>query len=235
MTGGFCDNCGEGFPKATSNFCSGCGCRRASEIVEVVEANASVEQETTVQLWAVPEYKGTNTITLYDRVYGVKPQGVGEDVLWGKRFLKSHREYRRQHKKLKKNYRIVREWFLPGTNEFVDQFLNSSSLRWNKSYLKKVTEYCNEKRKSGSKEDLIELLAFPEEGLNLRWKTKDIVRHLSTIKKYRKSFKCKKSQSIVAQVQVVTTEIEEEAPTEVPNLNRQRVRRPSLRVREQSG
>jgi len=226
MTGGFCDNCGEAFPKATSNFCFNCGSKRVSEIVQVVEANASVEQETTVRLWAMPEYEGTNSITLYDRVYGIKPQGVGVDVLWGKQFLKSHRQYWRQHKKLKKNYRLVREWFLPGTNEFVDQFLNSSSLRWNKSYLKKLTDYCNEKRKSSPKEDLIELLVFPEEGLSLRWKTKDIVRHLSTIKKYRRSSKCKKPCSIV------TTEIKEETSTEMPTLNHQRVRRPPLRLRE---
>jgi len=52
--------------------------------VGVVEANATIEQDTTVRLWAMPEYEDTNTITLYDRVYGVKPRGVGMDVLCDK-------------------------------------------------------------------------------------------------------------------------------------------------------
>lgn len=66
-------------------------------VIEAVHADDIVEQEreTTVPLWYVPEYTGTKPITLYDRVYGKKPQGVGKEVLWGKAFLKSHTEYHR--------------------------------------------------------------------------------------------------------------------------------------------
>lgn len=66
-------------------------------VIEAVHADDIVEQEreTTVPLWYVPEYTCTKPITLYDRVYGKKPQGVGKEVLWGKAFLKSHTEYHR--------------------------------------------------------------------------------------------------------------------------------------------
>ena len=83
-----------------------------------VRKNTIVEEETRDSLWAIPEYSGN--LTLYDTVYGIKPQGIGNDVLWGKSFLKSVREYKRQHKKMHRNYRIVRGWFLPSQNEFVD-------------------------------------------------------------------------------------------------------------------
>ena len=109
----------------------------------VVRENATVEEETLDSLWVVPEYSGN--LTLYDRVYGIKPQGVGKDVLWGKSFLKSVREYKRQHKKMQQNYRIVWGWFFPGRNEFVDRCLNSPSFCWDKSLKKELTKYCNER------------------------------------------------------------------------------------------
>ena len=97
---------------ATSKFCSNCGKKRVFGNVEVAPAepivvreNTTVEEETRDSLWIVPEYSGN--LTLYDRVYGIKPQGIGKDVLWGKSFLKSVREYKRQYKKMQRNYRIV--------------------------------------------------------------------------------------------------------------------------------
>lgn len=246
---GFCDQCGESFPTATSKFCGNCGKKRVfgnvevvpvepivvreNTTVDVVRENTTVEEGTRVSLWAVPEYRGN--LTLYDRVYGMKPQGVGKNVLWGKSFLKSVREYRRQHKKMQRNYRIVRGWFLPGQNEFVDRCLNSPSLRWDKSLKKELTKYCNEIRKSGPKEDQISTLEFPEEGIMLRWKTSDIVRHFSTIKKYRRSSKGQRNKSNVNVVEVETREQIEEPLVEVTNTHRQRVRRPSLKVLEQAG
>ena len=92
----------------------------------VVSENTTLEEETRVSLWVVPEYSGN--LTLYDRVYGIKPQGVWKDVLWGIFFLKSVREYKRQHKKMEQNYCILRGWFLCGRNEIVDRCLNSPSL-----------------------------------------------------------------------------------------------------------
>jgi hypothetical protein len=226
------------------------------------EDNTS-EQDVAVPLWSIPEYTGTNPITLYDRVYGIKPHGVGKNVFWGKTFLKSHIEYRRQHKKMHKNYCIVREWFLPGTNDFVDQVLQSSSLRWNKVLRKELTKYCEEKRKSGKKKDSIKTLDFPREGISLRWKTSDIVRHVFTIKKYRKSSKGKKSQISLhgdqvgfppvalqlstgaCEVEAVGTDVHsQEVPTRVAEIGKTvrenrlgkqpRIRNPSLKVREQA-
>ena len=89
---GFYDESGESFPTSTSKFCGNCGKKRVFGNVEVapvepivVRENTTVEEETRDSLWAVPEY----SLTLYDRVYGIKPQGTRKDVLWGKSFLKS--------------------------------------------------------------------------------------------------------------------------------------------------
>ena len=225
---GFCDNCGEAFFKATSKFCSACGQQRVFPTTEDVaiegvhldaikELDGIEEQANLVPFWNVPGYTGTQPITLYLRVYGKKPHGVDKDVLWGKKFLKSFTQYHRQHKKLYRNYCIVREWFLPGSNDFVDKVLNTSSLRWNKLLKKEIAKYCEDKQKSGPKKDLIKTLDFPNEGLVLRWKTSDIVRHVSTIKKYRRSSKGRKSKCLEdpSQIASTSTEIEVFVP-EVP-------------------
>ena len=96
-------------------------------------------------------------------------------------------------------------WFLPGSNDFIDKVLNTSSLRWNKSFKKEIAKYCEEKQKSGPKKDLIKTLDFPNDELVLRWKTSDIVRHVSTIKKYRRSSKGKKSESSEDPSQIAST------------------------------
>ena len=218
---GFCDNCGEAFFKATSKFCSACGQQRVFPTTEDVaiesvhsdafeELDGTEEQANLVPFWNVPGYTGTQPITLYLRVYGMKPHGVDKDVLWGKKFLKSFTQYHRQHKKLYRNYCIVREWFLPGSNDFVDKVLNTSSLRWNNLLKKEIAKYCEDKQKSGPKKDLIKTLDFPNEGLVLRWTTSDIVRYISTIKKYRRSSKGRKSKSLEDPSQIASTSTEME-------------------------
>ena len=109
-------------------------------------------------------------------------------------FLKEHRRYSKQYQKVKCNQRIVREWFKPGTNDFVDEFLNSPSLRWDSAFVKRVSKYCAHKRKKAEKdedeENMIFDIKFLDEGLKLHWKTSDIVKHLYEIKHYRKGEKC---------------------------------------------
>ena len=74
---GFCDECGESFPTATSKFCDNCGKKRVFGNVEVAPAepivvreNTIVEEEAWDSLWVVPEYSGN--LTLYDRVCGIQ-------------------------------------------------------------------------------------------------------------------------------------------------------------------
>ena len=76
---GFCDECGESFSTATSKFCGNCGKKRVIGNVEVAHAEPIVVRENTTEgeeardsLWVVLEYSGN--LTLYDRVYGIKPR-----------------------------------------------------------------------------------------------------------------------------------------------------------------
>ena len=52
----------------------------------VEELDSTEEQANLVPFWNVPGYTSTKPITLYLRLYGMKPS-VDNDVLWGKKFL----------------------------------------------------------------------------------------------------------------------------------------------------
>lgn len=207
----FCDECASSFPRPTSKFCSECGTPRVGnqiaetttvvdvvrstheDVVDVVRSTEVVNtgEEPDLPLYAIPQMPA---LTLYARVYEARPKGLPKDIAWGKRFLKQHRRYKRQYVKVKRNQRIVREWFKPGTNEFVDEFLKSSSLRWDPTFLKRVRKYCKHTRKKADddedEENMVCDIKFPDEGLILHWKTSDIVKHVFEIKHYRKGKKC---------------------------------------------
>lgn len=201
----FCDECGASFPRSTSKWCSECGTPRSgnqihenqihenTDVVDVMRSDevAVAGEQSDLPLYAVPQIPA---LSLYARVYEARPKGLPGDIAWGKRFLKEHRRYSKQYQKVKRNQRIVREWFKPGTNDFVDEFLNSPSLRWDSAFVKRVSKYCAHKRKKAEKdedeENMIFDIKFPDEGLKLHWKTSDIVKHLYEIKHYRKGKKC---------------------------------------------
>ena len=74
--------------------------------------------------------------------------------------------------------------------------------------MKELTKYIEEKRTSGPNKDLIKVLEFPNEGSSLRWKTCDILRHVFTIKKYRRSSKGQKSRTSEGLPQIAVTGME---------------------------
>ena len=74
--------------------------------------------------------------------------------------------------------------------------------------MKKEIAYYEDKQKLGPKKDLFKTLDFPNEGLVLRRKTSDIVRPVSTIKKYRRSSKGRKSGSLEDPFQIASTSTE---------------------------
>lgn len=55
MTRAFCDECGQSYPKPTSNFCSHCGCKRAVKKLEAVGTNVATKVATVVERSATRE------------------------------------------------------------------------------------------------------------------------------------------------------------------------------------
>lgn len=141
------------------------------DVVDVVRSNEVVVagEQPDLPLYAVPQMP---TLSLYARVYEPRLKGLPRDIAWGKRFLKEHHCYNKQYQKVKLNPRIVHEWFKPVTNEFVDEFLNNSSLlRWNLAFVKRISKCCAHKRKKNKKDEdeknMIFDIKLPNEGLKL--------------------------------------------------------------------
>lgn len=90
--------------------------------------------------------------------------------------------------------RVLSGWFRLGTDEFVDNFLQTGSLRWNKQYMKNLRRYVRARRKRAKEEEECENISdinFPIENNKIHWKTKAIMRHLYEIKHYWK--KCNRA------------------------------------------
>jgi hypothetical protein len=206
----FCDECGATFVKPTSNFCSDCGTKRCSELVQdvaiipadVMGGNVDVdaqveEEEQELPLWVLNDRPG---LTLQKKIYGRRPAGLPKSVAWGRKFLKEHHCYKKQYKKLLWNQQIVRDWFRVGTDGFVDGFLSSSSLHWNKEYVRSLHKYVRDRcrRAKELREDNIVDLHFPTEGITVHWEMKDIVQYLYEHKKYRKSPKSVQRRNLPA-------------------------------------
>jgi len=76
-----------------------------------------------------------------------------------------------------------------GRSEFVDEFLKSSSIRWNQQFTKSLCRYCREMLSSTDIDETILDINFPEDGLKLSWRGSDILKYAFEIKHYQKSSK----------------------------------------------